>query len=347
MGYLVENQSERNKIQMNNQIQDILKKGKNDTAAETDRQEMLALFHQPELEFLLKEQILEELESTPEQEVVSHDLHRVFTRIWSSIEKNEPKQKAGFRIFYSALKIAAVLLTGLFLGFYISSLNFKTEPEYYFAHSPLGSISEVALPDGSVIFLNADSRIKYSMDGRNNFREIFLEGEAWFEVAKNKKKPFLVHTNAFDVKVTGTRFNVKAYDNENEVAATVEEGSVIIQSSKNFKMGGEFLLKPGEQLVLKRETKEAAIKEVNTKWFTSWKDNKLIFINMELKDLVVLLERKYGVDIEVKRKEIMELHFDGTIKNESIIEILDIMKNTLPIDYKIEGQKIEITNSKN
>jgi ferric-dicitrate binding protein FerR (iron transport regulator) len=332
---------------MNNQIQNILKKGQKETATETDRRKMFALFHQPELEFFVKEQLLKELENTQEKEAVSRDLQKVFTRIWGRIEKQEPKQKPGFRIFYSAIKIAAVLLIGLILGFYISSLNFNSETEYYLAHSPVGSISELALPDGSVIFLNADTRIKYSIDGKSNFREVFLEGEAWFEVAKNKKKPFIVHTNALDVKVTGTRFNVKAYNNENEVAATVENGSIVIQSSNDYNIGEELTLKPGEQLVLNKETKEAVVKQVNTKWFTSWKNNKLIFINMELKDLVVLLERKYGVDIEVKREEIMKLHFDGTIKDESIIEILEIMKKTLPIDFKIEGQKIEISNSKN
>ncbi len=332
---------------MNNQIQNILKKGKNKNATEVDRQEMLDLFHQPEIEFLIKEQLLEELESTTEKESVSRDLQKVFNRLWSRIEKNEPNKTQGTRFLYSALKIAAVLLTGLFIGLYVSSLNYRPTPEYYVAHTPPGSISEVILPDGSVIFLNADSRIKYSLNGMKNSREVFLQGEAWFEVAKNKKNPFIVHTDAFDVKVTGTKFNIKAYDNENEVAATVEDGSVVIQSSKNFNIGEELVLEPGEQLVLKKETKEAVVKQVNTKWFTSWKDNKLIFINMELKDLVVLLERKYGVDIDVKRKEIMELHFDGTIKNESIIEILDIMKNTLPIDYKIDGQKIEITNNNN
>ncbi len=332
---------------MNDQIRNILKNGKNDFATDMDKQKMHTLFHKPELEFLLKEQLLKEIETIPEDGVVPHDLQKVFNRVWSSIEKNEPKQKSDYRIFYSALKIAAVLVAGLIIGFYVSSLNFSSEPEYYAAHSPKGSISEVILPDGSVIFLNADSRIKYSLEGKQNSREVFLQGEAWFEVAKSKKKPFVVHTDAFDVKVTGTQFNVKAYDNENEVTATVEDGSVVIQSSKNFKISEDLVLKPGEQLVLHRETKDASVKKVNTKWFTSWKDNKLIFINMELKDLVVLLERKYGVDIEVKRKEIMELHFDGTIKDESIIEILEILKKTLPIDYKIEGQKIEITNNKN
>jgi transmembrane sensor len=98
-------------------------------------------------------------------------------------------------------------------------------------------------------------------------------------------------------------------------------------------------------MILNKESREITIKNVNTNWFTSWKDNKLIFVNMNLRDLVILLERKYGVEIEIKNTEILDLHFDGTIKNESIIEFLEIIQNTLPIKYKIVGQKIEITNN--
>jgi len=165
-------------------------------------------------------------------------------------------------------------------------------------------------------------------------------------VAKNKKKPFIVHTPFYDVHVTGTQFNVKAYETDKEVTTTLEEGQVIIQSSENLKLANDIILKPGEQVVLNTETKAATIKTVNTSWFTSWKDNKLIFVNMNMKELIVLLERKYGVEIDVKSKETLQLHFDGTIKNESIIEIMEIMKKTLPINYKIVGQKIEITNNK-
>jgi ferric-dicitrate binding protein FerR (iron transport regulator) len=157
----------------------------------------------------------------------------------------------------------------------------------------------------------------------------------------------VVHTPFYDVNVTGTQFNVKAYDTDTEITTTLEKGQVTIQSSENFRLAEDIILKPGEQLVLNKETNAANIKTVNTKWFTSWKDNKLIFVNMSMKELVMLLNRKYGVEIEVQNKEILDLHFDGTIKNESVIEILEILKKTLPIDYKIEGQKIEISNNNN
>jgi ferric-dicitrate binding protein FerR (iron transport regulator) len=328
---------------MKEQINNILIKGKVENAEWNDRQEMLSLFHQPKKEYYLKDHLLRDLQKTKVQDIESPDYTKLFKRIWYQIELKNRQPKPKIKYLYTTFGIAAALVIGLFIGIYVSSLKSISDPVYYSAYSPNGSISEMILPDGSVIFLNADSRVKYSFEGENGIREVFLSGEAWFEVVKNNDKPFVVHTPFYDVNVTGTQFNVKAYETDNEVTTTLEEGQVIIHSSEKLKLAEDIILKPGEQMVFNKETNAASIKIVNTKWFTSWKDNKLIFVNMNLKELVVLLERKYGVEIEVKKKEILKLHFDGTIKNETIIEILEIMKKTLPIDYMIAGQKIEIT----
>ena len=332
---------------MVNQIRNTLDKGKSKDASNADKQEMFALFHQPEKEYELKKELLNELHSF---KLVNHfqpDFKRQFNQLWSQIEKKDNRTKTRHINIY--LKIVAALIIGLFIGFYVNSLKTTdSTPVYYAAHSPRGSISEMLLPDGSVIYLNSDSKIEYNIEGnKRGIREVFLTGEAWFDVAKDKKKPFVVHTPVYDVKVTGTQFNVKSYETDKEITTTLEEGRVVIHSTDKFKLTKDVVLKPGEQVVLNKDSKELTIKNVNTKWYTSWKDNKLIFVNMTLKDLVVLLERKYGVNIEVKNENILDLHFDGTIKNESILEVLEIIKKALPINYKIVGQKIEITNKKN
>jgi ferric-dicitrate binding protein FerR (iron transport regulator) len=331
---------------MKDQIDDIIKKGKPETATWKDKQEMYSLFHQADKEYIVKDKLLEELHTGETGKTTSPDYKKLFARLWAKIEQTQQQPKAKVRQLSTLLKIAAAVVVGLFVGMYVSSVKPKSEPVYYAAHSPKGSVSEMILPDGSVIFLNADSRIRYSVDGQNGVREVFLTGEAWFDVGKNEKRPFIVHTPFYDVNVTGTRFNVKAYESDNEVTTTLEEGQVVIGSAGNVKLAEDIVLKPGEQITLDRETMKMAVKTVNPKWFTSWKDNKLIFVNMSMKELVVLLERKYGVDIDIKNTEILALHFDGTIKNESIIEILEIIKNALPINYKIVGQKIEITGRK-
>ncbi|GAB1453691.1 FecR family protein [Draconibacterium sp.] len=333
---------------MKNKIHHIVKKGSTNTATQTEKQELLSLFHQPEKEFELKEELLRGIEAANTPLVQEPNYKKLFVQLWRKIEQNNKKNTSKTRFLYGFAKIAAAVVIGLFTGLYIHTIETKpNKPVYYATHSPKGSVSEMLLPDGSVIFLNAGSKIKYSVDGESGQREVFLSGEAWFEVAKNEKKPFLVHTPYYDVKVTGTKFNVKAYDSDKMVTTTLEEGQVIVQSSDNLKLAENIILHPGEQLVFDKQNKTASVKNVNTKWYTSWKDNKLVFVNMDLKELVVVLERKYGVEIEVTNKEILDLHFDGTIKNETIIEFLEIVKKTLPINYKIADQKIEISNKKN
>lgn len=331
---------------MNKNINQIIKKGKAAASTPEDRQEMLALFHRPGYEYDLKDHLLNELETAEAGEELTPRLKKLFYRIWIRIE-NEEKNRFKNRYLKAGMKIAAALIIGLITGIIATTQLKKEETVYYTAHSPRGSVSEWVLPDSTVIFLNADSRIKYSAYGKKGIREVFLEGEAWFDVTKNKKNPFVVQTAYYNVHVTGTRFNVKAYESDMEIITTLEEGSVLVRSSENFTLAEDIALKPGEQLILNKETKEASLKTVKPVYYTSWKDNKLIFINMKLRKLIVLLERKYGVDIEVKNREILDLHFDGTIKNESIIEFLDVVQKTLPIHYEIAGQKIVITNSKN
>ena len=331
---------------MKDQIRSILEKGKGENCGSNEEQEMFALFQRPEIEFEVKELLSEDLSS--EAHVAnneSSEFTTLFSNVWAKIEKKQRRRKDRLRNLKNVFKLAAAITVGFFIGALVSYFGGTApEPIYYVAHAPKGSVSEIVLPDGSTIFLNADSRVKYSIDGKNNVREVFLEGEAWFDVEKNKEKPFVVHTLFYDVNVTGTQFNIKAYEADNTLSTTLEEGRIIIQSTDKFRLAKNIIINPGEQALLNKESKELTINKVNTKWVTSWKDNKLIFVNMNLKELVVLLERKYGVDIEIKNKEILNLHFDGTIKNESVIEFLNIIQKTLPINYKIVGQKIVITN---
>lgn len=333
---------------MKKQIHQIFKKGRDKNTDTPESQEMLALFHSPENEFTVKEKLLDDLSlADSDNTSASPDFKSIFKKVWTKIEETKPAKKTNVRYLSYIGKIAAAVVIGIVAGVYAMHItSVPKEPVYYASHSPKGSISEMILPDGSVIFLNADSRVKYSVEGENGNREVFLEGEAWFDVKKDDTKPFVVHTSYYDVNVTGTQFNVKAYEADNEIATTLEEGQIIIQSTGNFKLAEDIVVKPGEQVKLNKNTKQLTILQVNTKWFTSWKDNKLVFVNMNMKDLELLLERKYGVEIEIKNKDILNLHFDGTIKNESIIEFLEIIKKALPINYKIVGQKIEITDNK-
>jgi len=329
---------------MKNRIQHILKRGKSENADLADIQKMDTVFQQEENEYEIKRHLLEDLYNEEIFETTdSPDYSIMFKRLWAKIEKSRMKQKTSVKWLHTSIKVAVAILLGVFIGSYSTLRKHTADPVYCTAYSPRGSISETVLPDGSIIFLNSDSKIRYSINGEKGVREVFLDGEAWFEVEKNERKPFIVHTPYYNVSVTGTRFNVKAYKTDNNIATTLETGEIIINSTADFNIGEDIILKPGEQIVFNKVSNALTIQKVNTEWFSSWKDNKLVFVNMNLKDLIVLLERKYGVNIEVQDKTILDLHFDGVIKNESIIEILDVIKRALPITYNINGQKVEIS----
>lgn len=308
-----------------------------------DEKEMDSTFHRTNEEFELKEKLFRHLSSEISTTSIDpSELKVLFYNIWVKIVRKKLREKT----IVISFKFAAVLIIGLVIGTLINKFEQSTipEPVYYSTVAPIGSVSELILPDSTVIYLNAGSKIKYSIDGKNGAREVFLDGEAWFDVKKNNEKHFIVHTSFYTINVTGTQFNVKAYESDNIIATTLEEGQIIIQSTESLGLAEDISIKPGEQAIFNKESKKLTIENVNTKLITSWKDNKLVLVNMSLQELVILLERKYGVEIEIKNTELLNLHFDGTIKNESIIELLDIIQYALPINYKIIGQKIEITN---
>lgn len=323
-------------------IRDIITKWTSNSSNESQRQQFLSLFHRSELEFELKNQLLEDLDQSSVSTVNKPFFDELFEKFWQKRRLEITREHKKNHLVIKLLQWAAILVFGLFIGHYLHSVKKLSSPVYYTSIAPKGSISEMLLPDGSHIFLNSGSQIRYSVDGTEGMREVFLTGEAWFQVAKMKAKPFLVHTSFYDVRVTGTSFNVKAYKDDEEVITTLEEGSVQVKSSENLKLAEEKVLKPGQQLIYNKETRSIQVNEVNTRLYTSWKENKLVFINMSLKDLKTLLERKYGVNIQIVDKDILDYHYDGVLKSETILEVLEIFRHTLPIEYKIVGQNIII-----
>lgn len=326
-------------------IRNIISKATAKNANESDKQLFWSLFHKPELEFELKGQLLKDLEESPAPSGNETFFDAVFERFWQKSGGGANRDNKNVRFLIQVSKWVAILVLGLLLGFYFNPAK-KSSPVYYTSNAPKGSNAEMLLPDGTHIFLNSGSQIKYSIDGTAGIREVFLNGEAWFEVAKMKEKPFVVHTTMYDVKVMGTSFDVKAYQEDNEIITTLEEGSVQILSAGKLKITNEAILKPGDQFTYNKELEQTQVSKVNPKLYSSWKENKLVFVNMELKNLRILLERKYGVDIKIDDEDILDYHYDGIFKGETILEVLEILRHTLPIEYKIVDQNIIIQKLK-
>ena len=201
--------------------------------------------------------------------------------------------------------------------------------------TPTGGQYNIVLADGTKVFLNAVSSIKYPTQFNGDQRVVELEGEAYFEVAKDKSKPFIVKSDKQTIEVLGTHFNVHAYNNEAAVKTTLLEGSVAV-SSKNQKA----ILKPGQQSNISDNAK-IAIREVDTEAAIAWKNGRFKFDNADLKSVMKQLERWYGIKVEY-RGDVSDVRFNGgTFRNKNLSEVLKVLELS-NIKFKVEGKTITV-----
>jgi transmembrane sensor len=222
------------------------------------------------------------------------------------------------------------------------------------------SKTSLILSDGTKVWLNAGSNLTYDTNYNKTVREVSLTGEAFFDVTKNKAKPFIIHTSKFDIKVLGTEFNVKSYSTDRTTEASLIRGSIEVTFKDN--PNKKIILKPNEKIVVNNdigpeslvsknnkkagELPEVAIKglthEHNTGTIieTSWVENKLIFQDESFEDISHQLERWYGVSIVFNNKQLKENHLTGNFKNETIRQALDALRLTASFRYDIDKNNI-------
>jgi transmembrane sensor len=237
-----------------------------------------------------------------------------------------------FRILIAAASIACIVAIGG-LNLWITQ---KTTFKRFTAASTIitaneGEKAHISLPDSTKIFLNSGSKLQY--DGHYNIkdRKVKLNGEAFFDVTTNPEKPFVVQLDQMSISATGTRFNVFAYGNEDRIETTLEKGA--IQVSINGKT--PINLKSGQQVVYFVSSKKVLVHEVYSGTYTSWKENKLRFYDTPFEEALRSIARKYNVRFEVTNKDLMNLKYTATFIDESIEEVMEMLKAVSPITYKI------------
>lgn len=227
-----------------------------------------------------------------------------------------------------------------------------------------GSRTSMQLPDGSKVWLNSGSTITYDKQFGKDIREVVLSGEAFFDVVRNPEKPFIIHTTSMDIKVLGTRFNVKSYANDKVSEASLVHGSIEVSLKKR---GSEkILLKPNEKIVVMNDrivendkkavsrqvdaaepiisvqklhyaTKDSAIIE------TSWVDNRLIFENESFQDIAVKMERWFGMKVQFQDVYLKNERLTGSFTNETIDQALHALQMTTPFSFIIKENTVMIT----
>jgi transmembrane sensor len=295
-----------------------------------------------------------------------------------NISEQEPNLKEVKKILafkYSIfLKYAAVFVIAFGLSWLISSFfnkeNLISDNKFVTIQVPNGSKSKVELPDGSMVTLNAGSYIKYPTTFGSETRNVFFEGEAYFDIRKDKRKPFIVNTSNIKIKVLGTTFNVKSYPNDKKVETTLITGSVeiISKNPKNNEQEHTFL-KPNQKAnifkdvceieatnvklienkqIKPNETKQVELeKDVNTNLYTGWTDNQLIFDNEKFQDLIVKMERWYGVTIRLHSPELKNARFSGRFEQETIQQSLTALTFIAPLYYDINKNVVDIYKKSN
>ncbi|PXY43806.1 FecR family protein [Flavobacterium hydrophilum] len=200
--------------------------------------------------------------------------------------------------------------------------------------TPTGGQYNIVLADGTKVYLNTVSSIKYPTRFNGDQRMVELEGEAYFEVAKNKDKPFIVKSANQSIEVLGTHFNVHAYNNESVIKTTLLEGSVAI-TYKNQKA----ILKPGQQSNVADNLNKIVIRKVDTEAAVAWKNGRFKFDNADLKSVMKQLERWYGIKVEY-RGDVSDVRFNGgTFMNKNLSEVLKVLELS-NIKFKVEGKTI-------
>lgn len=246
--------------------------------------------------------------------------------------------------------VIAAVVTASFLGWWLGHQGTgPADAILTTVEAPAGSKTYITLPDSSVVWLNAGSRITFARDFGVNTRNLGLEGEAFFDV-KKRAVPFTVHTNAYDVAVLGTAFNIKSYNDDDEVTTTLVRGSLRITREGLMPEADNALLVPGDKLTYHKTntTGHTATlqRNVNTDAEIAWKDGWLAVSGESMADLARKMERLYDISIHFQDNALKDYRFSGRIRQLSLEQVLKAVSLTSPVEFRIDEKQVTLWENK-
>lgn len=245
------------------------------------------------------------------------------------------------------MRVAVVVIIAALIGiityqnFYSPSVVETVEPTLREIVTQKGQLANLKLSDGTTVRLNADSKLMLPNVFESDKREVFLEGEAFFDVAENPEKPFLIHSGDALVKILGTSLGVRSYPEDTRVSVVVKEGRVSLSSRKESGISNEAILSPGQLGVLSLADRQITTQKVqDMELYLSWTEGYLKFKNTPMKEVAAQLERKYDIDVELTNDKIAHLRLTAVLKSRSIRNVLDVISASLGVDYVFNQQKV-------
>ncbi|EKJ92157.1 FecR protein [Bacteroides finegoldii] len=240
-------------------------------------------------------------------------------------------------------RVAAVLIPVLFIiGFYIQ-LNSKVDlfgtSEYEEVVVGKGERIQIMFQDGTRVYINSDSKLKYPKKFALNTREVFLEGEAYFVVAKNKNRPFIVNLNGPAIQVVGTSFNVQDYPENKDIVVCLDEGSINLTLPTEKK----YPVRPGERLIYNKESNECTISRMEDMHRLSmWKQNVIVFKDTPLPEVIKVLNRWYDVDFKIEDERALTYVYTLTSDNTLLEKVLMDLEKIAPVKFDYNEDKKEV-----
>ncbi len=267
---------------------------------------------------------------------------RAEKQLYKKLDEEKGKQNKILRMhrwMRYAAAIAAILVIGGGAGYWFYQSG--TDQQMMVAVANEGIVKEVVLPDGTKVWLNNSAILKYPREFSEKERNVHLEGEAYFEVTKNRHKPFTVQSDAMRVRVLGTRFNFKCDKHSRIAEATLIEGEIEVKGNKEE---GQITLAPGQRAELNKNNGRLTVKQVDAKMDAVWHDNLIPFQKADIFTITKALERFYDVKIILSPDIQSNKTYSGVLKRKADIEsVLKSLQNSIPIDYKIVGSNIFIS----
>jgi len=299
-------------------------------------------------------------------------------KIWKNTIRNEQEderlnKKLKIRNAYRIAAVIFLLITNAFVLIYLFPP--KISSGFTEVISPLGSRTQLKLADGTKVWLNAGSTLKYANNFSKENRAVQIEGEAFFDVTHDPLHPFIVNASSVSLKVLGTAFNIRAYRDENTIETTLVRGKVEIQKTSNAAGEQIITLKPNEKATyIKNENKLFVNKEIlpdkkdenkepqpevqptektnsegtiqkptieveNT---IAWKEGYLVFDNESLSDIMVTLSRRYNVNFTYSNKEVLQYRFSGKFKETTLEQVLQAIMLTSPVEAVVKQNQVSI-----
>ncbi|MCL1934018.1 MAG: DUF4974 domain-containing protein [Candidatus Azobacteroides sp.] len=237
-----------------------------------------------------------------------------------------------FKFYLKKFSDIAAILLPVVIIFSLYLYLKPQKPESFEVIADKGEKADLTLTEGSTVSLNSDSKVMYGTDYNKKDRVLKLEGEAYFDVRYNPEKPFIVECEDLKIRVSGTSFDIKAYEDEDNISIVLNSGKIRLTTPKE-----EIEMVPNDHITYNKTTQTTIGEKVNAGDYTDWRQNRLRFENESLKTIMKTISRMHNIDIIFESSHLMDMRFTGTIDNTSIKSVLDaIALTSVSINYRLD-----------